>query len=240
MPDPIRRPAHAASLRRRLMWPAMAAAALLASPLLIATAEPPVQPLPGAGPADACTIWFVGSSTIERWETLARDAAPFTARNRGIGGAEWPQLDARLAAEHGGGRPAAIVVYGGENDIAAGADAAEAFARLRRFLATKTRLLGGVPVIAVSLKPGPARWKDRPQQIVYDRQVAKLAAVRGDLSYVDIRPAMLSGGKPSPYYVADGIHMNPAGYAIWTAAVNPAIDRALPGRRAACARRATR
>ena len=195
-------------------------------------------PLPGRDqPLDRCAIWFIGSSTIERWSTLAADFAPWRVRNSGIGGAVIPDLNAGIAQEPPVGRPAAIVFYGGENDIAAGGSAERALQDFRTFLALKDRRFGGVPVIAVSVKPGPSRWANRPRQQAYDAGVARLAAQRPDLDYVDIRAAMLDGGRPGPYYVEDGVHMNPAGYAIWTRALRPALDRILPGRRAACSRR---
>jgi lysophospholipase L1-like esterase len=42
---------------------------------------------------------------------------------------------------------------------------------------------------------------------------------------VDVFTPMLGpDGKPRPeLYVADGLHMTPAGYAIWKAAVTPAL-----------------
>jgi hypothetical protein len=44
--------------------------------------------------------------------------------------------------------------------------------------------------------------------------------------YIDVRPDMLGAdGKPKPgLFVADGEHMTPAGYAIWTRLVRPTID----------------
>jgi len=43
------------------------------------------------------------------------------------------------------------------------------------------------------------------------------------LAYVDIVPQMLGAdGKPRPeLLVADGLHMTPEGYKVWTAALRP-------------------
>ncbi|GAA3702761.1 hypothetical protein GCM10022268_10640 [Sphingomonas cynarae] len=186
-------------------------------------------PLPDAERrTDACSLWFIGSSTIFKWSTLAADMAPWDAHNRGVNGAIIPQITDWLTNEPPGPPPAAIVFYGGENDIDGGATGAQALTSLDRFLTLKTRRYGPLPVIAISLKPSPSRWSERPQQIVFNDGLRRLAAVRDDLHVVDIQSSMLVNGRPGPFYIADGIHMNAIGYARWTARLRPALAHILP------------
>lgn len=207
-----------------------------------AAAREAAATLPGAGPADGrCTLWFIGSSTIFRWSSLPHDMRPWRARNRGVNGAMISQIVLRLRNEPPGPPPAAIVFYAGENDIAGGASVADTIAAFRRFLAAKTRRYGPLPVIAISLKPSPTRWPDLQKQTAFNDAVRCLAARRDDLRFVDIRPAMLVDGRPGPFYVGDGIHMNSVGYARWTAILRPALTRLLPtGAAASCAAARTR
>lgn len=186
-------------------------------------------PLPDADrPTGDCTLWFVGSSTISKWQTLTTDMAPWDAHGRGVNGALIPQLTHWFGNEPAGQPPAAIVFYGGENDIDTGATAAQAMASLQHFLALKTSRYGALPVVAISLKPSPARWPDRPQQTMFNSALRRLAATRGDLDFIDIRTLMLVNDRPGPFYAEDGIHMNAAGYARWTARLRPALARSLP------------
>ncbi len=186
-------------------------------------------PLPEAERrTDACSLWFIGSSTIFKWSTLAADMAPWDAHNRGVNGAIIPQITGWLANEPPGPAPAAIVLYGGENDIDGGDTGPQTLMSLDRFLALKTRRYGSLPVIAISLKPSPARWSERPQQIVFNDGLRRLAAGRDDLHVVDVQSSMLVNGRPGPFYVADGIHMNAIGYARWTARLRPALTNILP------------
>lgn len=186
------------------------------------------SPLPGSdGRQGECAIWFVGSSTIFRWSTLERDMAPWAAHNRGIGGAKLDYVLRRFGNEHGAVRPGGIVFYGGENDLAAGAAPRVAMRHFRRFLTLKTREYGALPVVVLSLKPSPTRWTNRPQQVTFNAMLRRIAAVRADVSFVDIVPTMLVGERPGPFYDADGVHMNPRGYALWAPVVRSALRTAL-------------
>lgn len=186
-------------------------------------------PLPGVDRPDGpCTLWFVGSSTFYKWPSLESDLAPWDAHNRGVNGATIAQLSHRLRHEPRGHGPAAIVFYGGENDIANGASAAAALVRLRQFLAIKTERYGALPVIALSLKPSPTRWSNLPRQTSFNTALRDLARRRGDLRFLDIRSLLLIDGRPGPFYVADGVHMNPAGYGRWTGAIRQALAHSLP------------
>ncbi len=193
--------------------------------------DDPDAPLPAADLATGpCTLWFVGSSTIAGWTGLDRDFAPWDVHNRGVNAALLPAITRRFDRS-GPGIPAAIIVYAGENDIAAGASAAKALVAFERFMATKTRRYGRLPVVAIALKPGPARWHDRPRQTKFNTLLERLAARRADLSFVDIRPLMLAGDRPGPFYIADGIHMNARGYARWTPLVRRAVRATLAASR---------
>lgn len=185
--------------------------------------------LPQVGAANGpCSLWFVGSSTVYKWTTLHDDMAPWDAHGRGVNGATLPQLTHRLANDPPGTPPAAIVIYAGENDIASGGNATDTLASFRRFMDTKTARFGGLPVIAVSLKPSPTRWDDFHEQSAFNDALRRYAFARDDLGFVDVRPLLLDGGRPGPYFVDDGVHLNAHGYARWTRVLHLALARMLP------------
>jgi lysophospholipase L1-like esterase len=56
--------------------------------------------------------------------------------------------------------------------------------------------------------------------------VRKLAAQRADLKFIDVVTPMLQDGQPKEIFVADGLHMTPEGYAIWTRVIHPEAEAA--------------
>jgi hypothetical protein len=199
----------------------------------------------------SCEVQFVGSSTIEFWRTLQVDISPLQVANLGVAGTNVDDVanqfarSEQVAMEEGlapyiaqgqgagsaGGivtavgdeAPQAIVFYAGDNDVAAGRSAQEVQASFERFLDAKSERFGNTPVYFISIKPTPARWKDRPVQAEVNRLIQALANKRSDLQFIDIVPTMLVNRQPGPFYVGDGIHMNADGYARWTPIVRQAL-----------------
>lgn len=184
-------------------------------------------PLPGSGTDDRCAIWFIGSSTVYRWDDLARDLAPWKTVKRGVDGATFPQLIERFANDPAKVPPRAIVLYAGENDLAAGTSVAQVMTERSRFLAQKARMFADVPVILVSLKPSPARWNNRPEQLAYNADTRQLTEDSRELSYVEIGPLLMTGDRPGDHYLADGIHLKPEAYRLWTPALKAALEQRL-------------
>lgn len=186
--------------------------------------------LPDDRPASGrCMLWFVGSSSIHRWSTLDTDMRPWAAHNRGIEGAtldEIVPLFAKVSSSEG--RPVAIILYAGENDIAFGQDHRAVLRNLARFAVAKERLYRGVPLFVLSMKPSPGRVANFSEQQRYNAAARLLAPRLPDTIYVDITTPLLKDGMPRTHYQADGIHMTPTGYAIWAKVVRGALDRSLP------------
>ncbi|MBC9031277.1 lysophospholipase [Sphingomonas sp. JC676] len=187
------------------------------------------SPLPEtSGSRQACMIWFVGSSSMHNWKTLDRDMAPWDARNRGIGGATMDEITMRFGNDEPGPAPRAIIYYAGENDIAFGIPAGEAIDKLGKFIEAKRRRLGNVPLLVISLKPSPTRWNFRTAQQEFNAAAHRIADDQDDVDYIDIVPKLLINGRPGPFYVKDGIHMNAAGYALWATAIRAELPHAVP------------
>lgn len=227
----------------------MRKALILAAALTACATLDPPAPLPGApfaaelaafAAADqeampgTCQTLFVGSSSIRLWTTLAEDMAPRVAINRGFGGSTIADVNLHFDDVVARYRPRAIVFYAGENDIDMGVEPEAVVAAFRDFMALKRRALGKTPVYFISLKPSRLRMAQMSDQAEVNGAIATIARRARDLEFIDVAPEMLENGAPRDLYVADGLHMNAAGYAIWTRLVNEALTRMPPRRAPGC------
>jgi lysophospholipase L1-like esterase len=177
-----------------------------------------------ASPPAPCEVLFVGSSSIVKWKpTLAADMAPLPTINRGFGGSEIADVNDWFNEIVAPYAPSAIVFYAGENDLDAGKSAERVVADFDAFMARKTATLGRTPVYFISLKPSKLRFAQFGRQTAVNDAVRARARKRADLHYIDVVPAMLDQAKPKDIFGPDGLHMNAAGYAIWTRIVRAAL-----------------
>src|SRR5690606_27507661 len=78
------------------------------------TSQDAVDPVaPGA-------VLFVGSSSIRRWEALAKDFSDYRIIQRGFGGSQFSEINPILNRIVTPYQASAIVVFAGTNDIRAG------------------------------------------------------------------------------------------------------------------------
>lgn len=213
--------------RRRLLLLAFLAtgAAAGAAPAKWAASIDAFTRADAANPPPREAVLFVGSSSIVRWKSLARDFPDVPVINRGFGGSELADsvhdLD-RLVLKH---QPRVVVLYAGENDLQAGATAEEVHARFQAFRQGLHAALPRTRLVFIAIKPSPSRAKIRPQ---IDRANALIAAsCREDprLAFADVVPPMLdAAGQPRPeLFVADRLHLSEAGYAVWQPIVAPLL-----------------
>ena len=80
-------------------------------------------------------------------------------------------------------------------------------------------------IIFISIKPSIRRWKWIDTISAANAMVKAYCAKEKHLVFMDIEQQMLGpDGKPNPdLLIADGLHMTPAGYRIWTAALTPLL-----------------
>jgi lysophospholipase L1-like esterase len=220
----------------------MISAAWLALAATAAMAQAPAAPAPKRGPerfapeieafgkADLaakpppCGFLFVGSSSIRFWKSLSADMAPLPVINRGFGGSTIADVDYYFDKVVTPYRPRAIVFYAGDNDIDAGITPEEAAGDFGRFMDLKTKALGATPVWFISSKPSKLRVAEMPAQADLNRRVEAMTRTRHDLGFINVVPAMLENGQPRDIFIADGLHMRPEGYAIWTSIVKPVLE----------------
>ena len=166
-------------------------------------------------------ILFVGSSSIRLWKTLADDFKGYPVLNRGFGGSQITDSTAfadRIITPY---EPSLIFLYAGDNDVAAGHSAEQILADFREFVASARLKLPNTPIAFISIKPSPARWKYVDTTKAANRLISEYVKSDKRLTYVDIFSKMLDqDGKPrEELFIADKLHMNAQGYAIWTEAI---------------------
>ena len=168
-------------------------------------------------------IVFVGSSSIRLWRTLASDFPGLPVLNRGFGGSTMPEAIhylPRLVLVH---RPRTIVVYEGDNDLTLNWGPQQVAADYLKFVRVVRDALPATRIIFISVKPSPSRWHLVDQQREVNRLVRGIAARDTLQTFVDVFTPMLgANGRPRPeLFVADSLHMTPAGYVVWRAQLAP-------------------
>jgi len=167
-------------------------------------------------------ILFVGSSSIRMWK-LPQYFPGLTAINRGFGGSQISdsvEFAPRIVIPC---RPKIIVFYAGDNDIAAGKTPRTLLKDFKAFAKIVHRNLPDTPIIFISIKPSIQRWKLIGQIREANKLIRAFIATDKRLRYLDVEPPMLGDdGKPRPeLFVADGLHLNDAGYKLWTSLLLP-------------------
>lgn len=162
-------------------------------------------------------LLFVGSSSFRMWKTA--DAFPDTpVINRGFGGSHITDLgffyediirpyDASL-----------ILVYIGDNDIAAGIDG-ELF--LQRYEEFTARIWSDDPEVRigfVSIKPSSSRWTHWPEMNRVNERIRERAADDSRHFYFDLASQLLNekGMPDDTLFLSDLLHLNADGYQRWT------------------------
>jgi len=172
-------------------------------------------------PSQACL--FVGSSSIRLWKTLAEDFAGVKVINRGFDGSQIEDVTSfadRMVMPY---RPGLILLYGGDNDLAAGKTPDRVCADFRGFVEKVRAKLPDVPILFISIKPSPARWSLVDKVRSANRLVEAYARRGRNLVYIDVfTPLVDADGQPrADLFAEDKLHLNAKGYARWREIIKP-------------------
>ncbi len=175
-------------------------------------------------------VLFIGSSSIRFWKTLAGDFPEVKTINRGFGGSEIDDAtffaDEIVAPYH----PRAIVLYAGDNDLADGDSPARVRDDFAAFVRKARSLDPGVPIAFIAIKPSVARKALLAQIRAANSLVRQYAASEPGVTWLDVFTPMLGpDGQPqAKWFIADGLHMNREGYALWTGIVRQWLKQVAP------------
>jgi len=181
-----------------------------------------------ANPPPQGAIVLTGSSSIARWNGQAPAAlAPLTVIPRGFGGSYMHDvlhyLD-RVALVY---KPRALLIYEGDNDTGAREPIPNdaILADLKTIIARVHAALPEARIYVLSVKPSILRRAVWPVAQNVNTAYRKLADGDPLVYYVDVATPFLTpnGNVMTDIFVADNLHLNDLGNAIWGAAIRAAL-----------------
>ena len=170
-------------------------------------------------------VLFIGSSSFTFWKDVQEYFPQHTIINRGFGGSSLPDLiryaDDIIFAYN----PKQVVIYCGENDLAA-SDTVSAATVAQRFITLFNMIRDRypkIPVLYVSMKPSPSREHLMHKMDAGNWAIEEFLKKQKRTMYVDAYHLMLdANGEPrKELFINDMLHMNKNGYAIWQKAIGP-------------------
>ena len=167
-------------------------------------------------------VLFIGASAIRKWTSLAGDFPGVPVINRGFGGSQIADSTAFAGRIIFPYHPRVIVLYGGDNDLAAGKSPQQVAAEYTDFVRTVRAKLPQARIVFISIKPSPIRWKRLKDKVIETNR--RIAAMKGNgLFFVDIFSRMLDaqGNPRKDLFLADGLHPNENGYRLWASLIRP-------------------
>ena len=174
-------------------------------------------------------ILFIGSSSINLWQSLEKDMAPLPVIKRGFGGAKINDIlyyMKRIVIPY---KPKIIVFYCGENDISAGRKQTpdEILGNVKKFVFLVHKDLPAAKIYFISLKPSKFLWNMWPVIAEVNSKIEDYTRSDNLLQYIDISKEMFAGkGRiREDLFKEDGLHINAQGYKIWTSIIKPIIER---------------
>jgi lysophospholipase L1-like esterase len=181
-----------------------------------------------ASPLATGGVVFYGSSSIRLWDVKTSFPTSQTV-NRGFGGSDMAaaaHFYERVVPHH---RPRVVVLYEGDNDLAAGRTPCQILADLEALVAKHRKALPEAKLVCLSVKHSPSRAKLRLEQEATNALLKARCARDPHLLFVDLAATLLDEqGQPQPnYFKPDMLHLNKDGYEQWTAKLLPVIEQAL-------------
>lgn len=173
-----------------------------------------------AKPIPKNAFLFVGSSSIRMWK-LDQSFPGRVTVNHGFGGSELEDslhFADRIIIPHA---PKVIFLYAGDNDISKGKTAKRVVDDCRKFVAKIQAALPKTRVAFLPIKPSLSRWGLWPEMKKANEAIREMSEKNPLLDYLDTATPMFGkDGKPMPgLFKKDGLHLNDAGYVIWTGVV---------------------
>jgi len=169
-------------------------------------------------------ILFAGSSSMVYWDTK-KSFPDLVTINRGFGGSHLSDsvyFASRVILKY---EPKVVLVYAGDNDIAAGITPEKVSDDFRSLVKVIHDKLPQTRILFIAIKPSPKRWKQFDTQQQANRLIAEQCSKDKRLHFVDVVKPMLDDmGQPrKELYRSDGLHLSDKGYELWTSIVKPLL-----------------
>ncbi|WP_099544883.1 SGNH/GDSL hydrolase family protein [Maribacter sp. 4G9] len=170
-------------------------------------------------------IVFYGSSSIRLWVHMKNDLAPLNVVNLGFGGSNYAWCAHYFDEVFGPLHPSKIVLYAGENDLGEGKSPEVVLADFKKLVQKIKEKDATIELAVISLKPTLARQGMIPEIQETNRLLKQYVIHELGAQYIDVFNNMIGPNqKPMPeIYMSDGLHLNKAGYDIWSRTIRAAL-----------------
>lgn len=173
-------------------------------------------------------IVFVGSSSIRRWEQLTRDFNDYRVVQRGFGGSQLEDLNFWVDELVLSYQPSAVVVWSGTNDLSSGEPATEVFNDYLTFVGLMQAQQPNVEIFYLGVTPTPANDSTTIERDTANGLIEAETLTDPKLHYIDLPTPFYALNPPAaPEFTSlyvDPVHLNRAGYDLWTTIVRPAVE----------------
>lgn len=176
---------------------------------------------------DPDALLVIGSSSIRMWDTIKEDLAPWPVIQRGFGGSTMSEVMGayRYLVEPYKG-VTRFLIYEGDNDSARG-DQKAFIKHARDFIERINRERAGSTIAFITPKPAPARahlWDNNYAEA--HRMLYQLADQHDNVHVIDVSTPLMDseGNIREDLFVGDRVHLNEAGYDLWTEAIRSRLD----------------
>jgi hypothetical protein len=174
-------------------------------------------------------VLFVGSSSIRFWDTLMQDMHPLPVIQHGFGGSKIYDVvyyAERLITKW---NPSKVVIFVGSNDI----NGNDQHQLAPAHIAEQLRILLGVifsanadtEVFYISITPTQYSWDKWESVQLANLMAEEVCTEFQNATYIETKDLFLDeNGEPNKdFFVIDGLHLNKAGYALWTKRIKPLL-----------------
>jgi lysophospholipase L1-like esterase len=179
-----------------------------------------------AHPHPAGGVLFVGSSSIRLWSNLEDQFKDLpVVIKRGFGGSQLSDCVKNLSRLVLHYRPHTVLVYAGDNDLAAGTAPEEVLHRFAAFVDGVHRELPQTRIVYISIKPSPSRIRLLSKIRETNTLIEDYADNADEVDYIDVFTPMLdaSGQPRAELFRDDALHLNAQGYALWKRIIGPHV-----------------
>ena len=170
-------------------------------------------------------ILFIGSSSFTLWKDVQNYFPDSKIINRAFGGSQLIDQIFYINDIVYPYRPKQIVIYCGENDVAASdtVTAKMVLTRFQQLYHLIRKKYKKTPIVYVSIKPSPSRMQHFKVFDESNQLIKRFIDSKKRIHFVDVFHLMLDkNGEPfKDIFLKDNLHMNAKGYQIWQKALQP-------------------
>jgi lysophospholipase L1-like esterase len=170
---------------------------------------------------------FIGSSSFRLWKSFNADTKGMNAFNRGFGGSTLKDalyyFD-RMVVKY---QPSWVFVYEGDNDLASGTSPEEIAAQFEEFSSRLANQVPGAKLVFVSARPSLARETMKAKQLDLNQRIAAISSKKKGHFVIDMHSPFYNadGSLMQDIFVADKLHLNEKGYAIFAKQIQNFVEK---------------